>query len=312
MLVAALSFAAGCGDDDSDSEAGDTTSSSTTVASTPTTSTTTTTSLPPPTAAPDPVVALETTGLPELESGNYELWLVLDNELMSVGTFGSPEDFSTTIGRELAGEAAAAVVTIEVDDDPAPSSTAVLAGDLTDGVGDLTVDHLRALGVDFSQASGQYILATPTDGRQSGANERSGIWWTLTPRAQSLFLPELTAGWVYEGWQLIDGVPVTTGTFTDPFGQPDDEAPYSGPEEGPPLVGEDFLVNAPEGLTFPTDLRDTGVFISVEPSPDTGPGPFPITPLRGTVPSDAVDHAEYAVETLVDTLPTGSVTIDLP
>ena len=66
---------------------------------------------------------------------------------------------------------------------------------------------------------------------------------------------------------------------------------FSGPMGGPPFPGEDFLINAPEGLTFPLDLSGQVVVISVEPTPDTSPKPYSIKPLAGLVPLDAADHA---------------------
>jgi len=66
---------------------------------------------------------------------------------------------------------------------------------------------------------------------------------------------------------------------------------FSGPMGGPPFPGENFLIDAPEGLTFPLDLSGQVVVISVEPNPDPSPKPPPIKPLAGLVPLDAVDHA---------------------
>ena len=66
-------------------------------------------------------------------------------------------------------------------------------------------------------------------------------------------LPALPGGLHYEGWAVIDGVPVTTGRLTSPSGA-DEAAPFSGPNPGPPFPGEDFLGNAPIGLVFPTNL----------------------------------------------------------
>ena len=181
----------------------------------------------------------------------------------------------------------------------------VLAGAIVGDQAELALFGLPS----FADANGQYILATPTDGDGPGENERSGVWWTFIPRSQSLVVPDLPESWIYEHWYVIDGQPVAGGTFRVPFGQPDDAAPYSGPDEGPPVVGEDFLVNAPDGLTFPVDLRGMELFITVEPFPDTGPEPFTIEPLRGTIPDDAIDHTHYAVENTADNVPSGTATL---
>ena len=269
------------------------------------------TAAPQPTTVPQPsgpMLWLTPTNLPTLgEGGNYEVWLSDGAATASVGTF-DVEPGEDSIGFAVGDPAFTPTevqVSVETDSDPARSDSVVLVGPLTDGVAELSTDHVA----DFGTASGQYILATPTDGTGAPENERSGVWWTVIPRAQSLFLPELPAGWIYEGWQIIDGQNVTTGTFTMPFGRADDAAPFSGPDPGPPLVGEDFLQNAPPGLSFPVDLRGTTAFISVEPFPDTGPGAFTIVPLLGIVPADAVDHVAYPVDLTPALRPSATATL---
>ena len=279
----------------------------TTVAETTTTKTTTTTT----TIPPEPTMTLEVSGLEPLgDGGDYELWFVGgDGVPVSAGIFDTDAGaIELPLDNGIPG-AVELKVSIETDDDPAPSDTIVLSGAIDGEAGERTAD-LAPDFADFSTASGQYILATPTDGTGEPANERAGLWWTLIPRAQSLFLPELSEGWEYEMWQVIDGQTLTGGKFTDPFA-PDQAAPYSGPTEAPPLVGEDFLLNAPEGLTFPFDLRGTEVFISVEPVPDPSELSSGIVPLSGIVPDDAIDHTHYPVENVSDSrLPSATVTID--
>ena len=118
--------------------------------------------------------------------------------------------------------------------------------------------------------AGKYIIAAPT-GTGATEEEFSGIWFLDNSSGSAvagLDLPELTAGWKYEGWVVIDGTPLTTGTFTGCRCAADEGAPFSGTNPGPSYPGEDFLVNAPSGLTFPTDLRGKTVVISIEPVPD--------------------------------------------
>ncbi len=319
VVLAIGLVAAACGDDDGETAAVD--EPTPTAAAEPTaTATPEPTATPGPTATPTatpeprPELVLDLPGLPPLRGeGSYEAWLVVDDQPVSAGSFDMPAGVGgTEVRLALTAEpegATAVIVTVETDQDPAPSASRVLAGPIADGQATLTVGDPLAIGVDFGDAAGTYILATPTDGDGSAENERSGIWWTFIPRAQSLFLPELPEGWIYEGWQIIDEVAVSTGTFTVLFGEPDHAAPYSGPQAGPPFPGEDFLQNAPEGLTFPHDLRGTEVAISVESVPDTGPGSFPLIPLMGGVPADALDHTHYELPNIAAHLPLGTAVI---
>lgn len=253
---------------------------------------------PSPTATPEPepvtTLSLAGSGLPTVNGDGYTLWI--DGE--AIATFSDP----TAATFELASEPAADA-SIEVTLAGAP----IVRGTLVDATA--TLSFADVIGTDFADSSGQYILATPTDGTTDGLNERSGVWWTVIPRAQSLFLPTLPAEWVYEGWTIIDGQPVTSGKFTEPFGTADQAAPFSGQQPGPPLPGEDYLVNAPDGLTFPVDLRNQLIAISIEPADDTDPAPFPAIVLRGTVPADATDHVAYSVDNVTAALPQAMVTV---
>jgi len=103
------------------------------------------------------------------------------------------------------------------------------------------------------------------------------------------------AGWVYEGWAVIDGIPVSTGTFTNPAAA-DNFNGFSGTADGPNYPGEDFIENAPEGLTFPTDLTGATIVVSVEPDADNSPAPFALKPLVAEVPADTADHSNVALE----------------
>jgi hypothetical protein len=254
-------------------------------------------------------------GLQDLGSNyNYEGWIIVEGSPISTGLFSV--DASGTLSQNIfeisADDLEAAttfVVSIEPipDNDPAPSSVKILGGDFNGNSTVLSVNHGAALGTDFSSASGGYILATPTNG--ANTDELSGVWW-LDPSAGpgvGLELPTLPSGWNYEGWAVIDGTPVSTGTFTSASGI-DAADTFSGTEPGPPFPGEDFLLNAPMGLTFPTDLTNSTIVISVEPSPDNSTAPFLLKPLVGTVPSAAIDHTYYNMNNNAgNTNPTGTV-----
>jgi hypothetical protein len=118
------------------------------------------------------------------------------------------------------------------------------------------------------------------------SNENSGIWFlnrsTGSPVA-GLNLPDLTGtDWTYEGWVVIGGTPVTTGTF-DKVDVADGFNGYSGAGASPPFPGEDFITNAPSGLTFPTDIAGGTAVISIEPRVDNDPGPFQFKPIVGAI-----------------------------
>jgi len=140
-------------------------------------------------------------------------------------------------------------------------------------------------------------------------DENSGIWW-LDPAAgpgAGLDLPTLPDGWVYEGWAVVNGMPISTGTFTA-VDAADNSAPFSGSMAGPAFPGEDLLENAPSGLTFPLDLAGGTAVISIEPSPDNSTNPFLLKPLVGGIPMDATDHTAYNMDNnATATNPTGSV-----
>ena len=77
---------------------------------------------------------------------------------------------------------------------------------------------------------------------------------------------------------------------------------------GPPFPGEDFLVSAPMGLTFPTDIAGGTGVISIEPDPDNSPNPFTLKPLVGNIPATAIDHTNYNMNANLSSFPTGTVT----
>ena len=269
-------------------------------------------------------VMLSFQGLEPLKNGyHYEGWVLVGGAAVSTGRFNvdaqgglvnlsgatiSGGEFE--VADDLTGTTAI-IVTIEPsgDSDPSPASTHILAGDVADYEASLSAGHMAALGDDFSGASGDYILATPTNGAET--NENSGVWFLSLAGgspAQGLDLPALPEGWAYEGWMVIDGTPVTSGTFTN-LAAADDSAPFSDIEAGPPFPGEDYLNNAPVGLTFPTDLAGTTAVISIEPSPDDDPGPFTFKPLVGQVAADATDHTTYSMGNNAIGFPTGSATV---
>lgn len=262
-------------------------------------------------------LTLNFSGLPDLGSDYaYEGWLMVDGSPITAGVFtvdgsGKISGGDLEISESDLEAATAYILTIEPspDPDPAPSAVHILAGDFSGNKADLSVAHSAAIGNDFSVSSGAYILATPTDGSEN--NEKSGVWFldlSSGSPAAGLDLPAIPSGWRYEGWAVIDGQPVSTGTFTS-GSKADAASPFSGSMDGPPFPGEDFLNNAPSGLSFPTDLSGGTMVISVEPYPDNSPAPFVMKPLVGGVPASAENHVTYMMENMsASNNPTGSVT----
>lgn len=267
-------------------------------------------------AATTKSITLGLTGLSDLGPNYvYETWLIVNGAPVSVGTFtvdASGNLSTSTFSGNVSDVDAATdfVLSIEptVDPDPAPSAVKVLGGAFSGNAASLTISHGAALGTDFASAGGDYIFATPTT--SSTADELSGVWF-FNPGATTpqLTLPTLPAGWEYEGWAVIDGTPVSTGKFTDPAAM-DNAAPFSGSDAaGPSYPGEDFVLNAPSGLTFPTDLSGRPIVISVEPVPDNSAAPFDLKPLFHMAPSPAAAMTPYTFGNQSATNnPTGTVT----
>lgn len=242
-------------------------------------------------------LTVDLTGLEALgDDYVYEGWIIVNGEPVSTGRFSSvtfPQSFS--VDATQLTEATKFVLSIEptIDSDPGPADTKILAGDFVGNSSNVNSN----LVADFSSATGSYILASPT--QTPMINVYSGVWFLnniSAPPVPGLNLPELSDGWKYEGWAVVNGVPLSTGTFTNVAGT-DDAAPFSGPVPLPTpngadgfFPGEDFLENAPNGVTFPVDLRGATIVISVEPYPDNNPGPFTLKPLAHVVPATAVNH----------------------
>jgi YVTN family beta-propeller protein len=270
-------------------------------------------------------VAFNLSALTTLRDGHhYEGWAIFDGKAVSTGKFNvdasgvatdlkgiAIPDGEFDAGRDLS-LASALVITVEVpgDVDIVPNETHYLAGDLHGTSAILTTSHPAALGVDLAAAEGSFILATPTDGTDS--NETSGVWFIsleMQSPAAGLSLPALPKGWIYEGWTVINGRPVSTGTFRA-VDKPDDAAPFSsGAEPAPPFPGEDFLRDAPAGLSFPVDLSGDTVVVSIEPVPDDSAEPFALKPLAGAIPTNAADHQTFAMENKAGSFPVVTATL---
>lgn len=260
-------------------------------------------------------LTLNISGLEDLgSSAIYEGWIIVGGSPVSTGVFsvnsnGMLSQSSFSVNTSELNNATKFVLTIEPMPDPSPdpSGVKIIAGDFSGNTANLTIGDSSAIANDFLSSTGIYILATPTNGQNT--NELSGVWFlelNSVPQ-QGLFLPLLPPQWEYEGWVVIPGQSaLSTGKFTDPNAQ-DQAAPYSGTMPGPPFPGEDLLMNAPPGFTFPTNLQGATFVITVEPVPDNSTSPFFLKPLRATAPPDAMDHTNYPMDNIASmNNPTGT------
>ena len=269
---------------------------------------------------PDPqlgTLELNMTNLAPSDAGEqYEGWIVVNGTPVSTGTFtvnanGDLSQSSFMLDPETLDLATDFVLSIEPmpDNDPESSAIKILGGSFSGNTASATVAHPAALGDDFMNVMGKYILATPTTATMD--DENSGVWFLDINGGSPIMgleLPDLPSGWKYEGWAVVNGMPVSSGTFSMVDAM-DDSAPYSGINgSGPPFPGEDYVMNAPSGLDFPTDLSEGVVVISIEPSPDNSPNPFAFKPLVGHVPANAEDHKTYdMMDNVAGSFPSGTV-----
>lgn len=239
----------------------------------------------------------------------YEGWIIVDGAPVSTGTFSSvtfPQTFS--VNSTQLNSADAFVLSIEplMDTDPAPAATKVLRGEFSGSAASVNTNLVG----DFTNASGQFFLRTPTDETgTNNMNDQNGVWFGTPgmPPVPNFVLPTLPEGWAYEGWVVGETGPLTTGVFTA-FNTVDNSDIYSGTSQaGPPVPGEDFFMNEPIGETFPLDIRGRTVVISVEPVPDDSPAPFAMKPLVGVAGNETAP-AVHDFGLNLGSLPTGTVT----
>jgi len=240
----------------------------------------------------------------------YEGWIIVDGHPISTGRFTvdgsgmmSQTDFPVLTANLM--DATKFVLTIEPepDSDPGPSMTHYLAGDFSGSSAGLSVSDPAALGSDFSSAMGEYILATPSTGSDM-TDYAQGIWW-LNPNpspAPTLTLPTLPPGWMYEGWVVGSGGPVTTGKFTSVTGADSDgKGPTAGPDGFPPFPGQDFISPA-------MNLIGDKAVITIEPDADNSSAPFTLKPLVDGNIEDVGRGVPQSMSNNAGSFPTGMAT----
>ena len=186
-----------------------------------------------------------------------------------------------------------------------PSASVLLGGDLIDGRSVMRVDHPIALATGFDDASATFRLATPTSLDESDFDQ--GLWWYDVDGepVQSLFLPTLPQGWLYEGWILSGTGARSSGKFADPARFDLDAGGATAGAIAPPAFpGQDYV-------TEPLALIGASVAITVEPNPDNAIGPFGMRVLFDQV-IEGVRVNQPMANVAVDRLPGGLVTTNRP
>lgn len=204
--------------------------------------------------------------------GVYVLWALTDrSRARRVSDFYISDDGSTTdasgnrIERFTSDEFAlrktiSLLITIETNAEvtESPAGMQILSGTFIEGVASLTVPVASSI----FNASGTLRVFTPTDGPDT--NERSGVWGVTASGEPSLRLPITTAALQYETFIDVGGRSLPVGRFEAPDDADDANAYSSTLFAAPERPGEDLLLNAPEGLSFPVDLSGARVSISLE------------------------------------------------
>lgn len=280
------------------------------------------------------IVEIGFQGLPALEGGlNYQAWVIQFSNgsywgaplgifnLDQNGNLVDPATDGPITGEFEANLYPAEVygvqVSIELSDTVVkrPSGTFLLGGPVEGRTGKLSVGHWLGMAVNFEPMEGLYLLMTPSD--EDPSNERSGLWFADNSTGgvlPGLFLPEAPDGWDYEGWVVSGTDTLSTGKFANP-NIADTTDLHGGLTGSPPVPGQDFLYDPPQGISFPLDLGGGSVFITMEPWEgwDVAPErPFPFRLMSAQIPQDADDRIPYVLESLFSEFPRGAVTVRDP
>ena len=274
-------------------------------------------------------LTLKTTGLEPMVGQHYEGWNIVDGSALSTGRFSIAKDGNIyqvdqngkhlfKIGKNEIAEftvdkeqlkSSLFVLTIEPngDIDKNPSKVHLFGGSYNNGKANLRIEHNSSLGNDFSMANGSFILAAPT-----GGEFNKGVWFfNPDQKAESLNLPQLPDGWVYEGWivNTMSGNKYSTGVFLDTKLADSDNA---GPSAGA------FKLNFPgfpgQDIVQTSELLDDGthaIVITVEPYPDYDPNPSSIKILKADVDMFAVGMRSIFLDNISMSAPSGTAQIQI-
>lgn len=254
--------------------------------------------------------------LPDLGANYvYEGWLIVGSEKISTGRFTNIEAANYTSGLidiEKANTATTYVLTIEPTTETgadllSPSGWIFSKGNFTNNSATpLTNDALFSGASNLETATGNFFLKAPSVG--TTGSDANGIWFidALPPTTGGFTsLPTLADGWIYEGWVVVpndNGVatPVSTGRFSNSnmadesfFGAANNNE-FKGPNGVPPFPGEDFILDPNSrypDVTFPIDLQNATIVISIEPTTNDAASPFGLKPFAITLSNQAVATA---------------------
>jgi hypothetical protein len=153
------------------------------------------------------------------------------------------------------------LVTIEANTDgDTPAGMQILSGTFIERVATLTVP----ISASVLSATGGLRVFTPTDGEDT--NENAGVWMMDSAGEPSLVLPDTSAALNYETFIEVDGMNLNLGRF-EVASTKDDTCRFCANFEEfdqPGRPGDDLLLNAPDGLSFPRDVSGSIVRISLE------------------------------------------------
>jgi len=242
--------------------------------------------------------------LPDLgESYVYEGWLIVGAEKISTGRFSHSEAANYSSGLidiTTVDAATTYVLTIESTTETGadlltPSGWVFSKGDFSNTTATPSTDDTLFSGSNNLETStGKFFLKAPSVG--TVGSDANGIWFidALPPTTGGFTnLPILANGWIYEGWVVVPNssgtpTPISTGRFSSSnqadesfFGAVNNNE-FKGPNGVPPFPGEDFITDPNSryaDVTFPIDLKNATVVISIEPTTNDSPTPFGLKPF---------------------------------
>jgi hypothetical protein len=283
--------------------------------------------------------------LDQTADGVYQLWIALDTanqrEWFSAGRFnvtsqgGLVAEGGGTLTLNFSGDtnrlhlASHSLVTLEKDNDGAPSPYRIISGPLTisgdEITGDLKMSGAEALGnlgitlgaAGPPYAYGDYILYSPTT---NNANCLQGLWFCDTAGVSHFNNGNpggltITGGWVYEAWLINNQTQqlLSIGRFTS-FNGADSDGPGGCPGPFPGNAfskpGQDWISC---GQVSNLNNGTYGVFITMEPSSNDDAAPFFLKLFKRDVIQSSLHCGErdifFQSMAALGLLPSGSITI---